>query len=300
MSPNDAHRRTEIVGIGLAVTAGASFGTLAIFGKLAYEEGADPLPLLAVRFAITSGLLVLFHVLTKRPLRVPARSAINLLLLGALGYGLEASLFFYALDFAPAGITSLIFFSYPLWTTLIALATKLERFNPRLFAALALGAGGVGTIFSIEATDPKGPLLALAAALVVAIYYLMAQVLARDVEATAAATWTALGATIALGAAFVVTRSRVPMGALGPASALGLATAISFVAMYGAIRRLGSARVAIASMMEPVTTLVLAATFLDERITLRVAFGAVLVVAALPILVARPEKGPAPMAPDTA
>jgi drug/metabolite transporter (DMT)-like permease len=46
----------------------------------------------------------------------------------------------------------------------------------------------------------------------------------------------------------------------------------------------GSARASVAAMMEPVTTLVLAAILLAQPITPRIAAGAALVVASLPIL----------------
>jgi drug/metabolite transporter (DMT)-like permease len=285
LSSSTHDRRNEIVGIGLSVAAGASFGTLAIFGKFAYERGADALPLLAVRFAITSLILLTFHMVMRRSLALPTRSAMKLLALGALGYAFEAALFFYALEFAPAGVVSLIFFSYPLWTTLIALATRIERFHPRVAAALVLGTTGVATIFSINTADPKGPLLAFGAAIAVAVYFLLAQIFTEDVEPASAATWTAMGATIAYASALLVTDWSFPASAVGPAAALGLATAFSFVTIYAAIARLGSARVAIASMMEPVTTVILAAMFLEEPITLRIAIGAVLVVSALPVLV---------------
>lgn len=300
MTPRSHDRRNELAGIALAVAAGGSFGTLAIFGKLAYEEGADAFPLLAIRFAATSLLLLAFHLVTGRSLALPRAKALRLTLLGALGYGFEASLFFFALEYAPAGVVSLIFFSYPLWTTLIALATKLEPFHPRVFGALILGTVGVATIFSIEMGDLRGPLLAFGAAVAVAIYFLLAQLFTRDVEPAAAATWTAFGATAALSIALLFTSWDFPIGALAPAGALGLATAFSFVAIYAAIARLGSARVAIASMIEPVTTVILAALFLGERITLRIAVGAILVVAALPILATRGrEEGARTVAPDT-
>ena len=76
----------------------------------------------------------------------------------------------------------------------------------------------------------------------------------------------------------------LPVGAAVPALALGVASAVAFVALYAAISRLGSSRAAVATMLEPVTTVVLGAIFLDEDITLRIALGATLVVAALPVL----------------
>ncbi|MDQ3981107.1 MAG: DMT family transporter [Actinomycetota bacterium] len=69
--------------------------------------------------------------------------------------------------------------------------------------------------------------------------------------------------------------------------------------LFRAIALIGSARAAVASMLEPVATVVLAALLLDESITLRVVLGAVLVVSALPVLATSPPvaDSPAPAGP---
>jgi drug/metabolite transporter (DMT)-like permease len=74
------------------------------------------------------------------------------------------------------------------------------------------------------------------------------------------------------------------------AVALGLITALAFVALYGSIKMIGSSRSSIAMMLEPVTTVLLAAIFLEESLTLRIALGAALVVAALPLLASAPAR----------
>ena len=272
------------MGIGLALIAAVSFGTIAIFAKYAYEAGAQAVPLLAVRFTVTALLLIAYVRATRGDMAVGRRKVVRLLVLGALGYGVEATFFFMALERAPASIVGLVFYSFPMWTTLLALGFKLERFDRKLLVALVLGMIGVGSIFSITTTSLSGPLFALAAALVVAMFYVAAQILTTDTPSSVAATWTAIGAAGALGLVALTMRSGLPAAAFGHAVAIGVVTAIAFIAMYGAIVRIGSSRAAIANMVELVTTIVLAALLLGEEITARVAIGAVLVLAAIPIL----------------
>lgn len=277
-------RRTELVGIGFALIAAVSFGTLAIFAKYAYEEGAEAVPLLAVRFTVTALLLIAYVAARKGNLRVGRAKIGRLLALGALGYGVESTFFFMALERAPASIVGLVFYSFPLWTTLLALSLKLERFDKKLLVALLLGTIGVGSIFSITSTSLAGPLFALAAAIVVAMFYISAQMLTADTPSSVAATWTAIGAAGALWAVAAIMQAGLPMAALGHAVLLGVATAIAFITMYAAIVRIGSSRAAIANMAELVTTIILAALLLGEDITVRIAIGALLVLSAIPIL----------------
>lgn len=211
----------------------------------------------------------------------------KLALLGAVAYAGESTLFFTALRLAPAAVVSLVFYSYPLWTSGLGFATGIEPFRWRLVAALVLGLAGVVTIFTIPSTGLAGPLIALVAALCVSVYYVLAQILARGVAPPASAAWTATGAAAALGTASLVAGQDVPAAALPYAAGLGLATTVAFVLMFAAIDRIGSARTTVASTMEPVTTVMLAALILGESLSWRVGLGAILVVGTLPVLAVR-------------
>lgn len=283
MTLSRSHRH-EITGIALAVLAAIAFGTLAISAKLAYRAGADPFPLLAARFALAALLLSAYHALRRRSLRVQKKLFIRLLLGGGLLYGFEATLFFAALQRASAAVVALVFYSYPIWTTLLSFLTKLERFRWSTLAALLLGGTGVVLVFSLPSTSLAGPILAVSAALAVAIYFIFIQMLLRDVEPSVAAMWTSAGAAVALTVATIVTGQALPIAAFGPAFALALASAFAFVTLYEAITRIGSARSSIAAMLEPVTTIALAAIFLAENLSPRILLGGALIISVLPVL----------------
>jgi drug/metabolite transporter (DMT)-like permease len=258
---------------------------VAILVELAYARDADATALLAARFAVTAAALWVFGRLRRAP-RPATRTLLRLLALGALGYAFESSLFFAALEHAPASLVGLVFYSYPLWTALLAALTGLERLRMRTAVALGLGSTGVALIFTLSLDDPVGPLLALGSALAVAIYLVVAQVVLAGIEPLLAATWTAAGAAAVLAPIAVVTGQRVPTAAWPHALGIGALTALAFLGLYGGIARLGSARTAIATMLEPVTTVVLAAVVLGETLSLRVIAGAALILAALPVIVA--------------
>jgi drug/metabolite transporter (DMT)-like permease len=290
--------RPEVAGVTLAALAAVAFGTLAISAKFAYRAGADPLPLLATRFWLASLLLVAYHLVRRRSLLVERKILIRMTLGGGRIYGLEATLFFAALQRAPASIVGLVFYSYPLWTILLGLATRLERFRWSTMAALVLGSTGVALVFSLPTTSPAGPLLALAAAVAVAIYYIVIQVLLRDVSPSVAAMWTSAGAAVGLTIVSLVRGETLPLAALGPAFALAVASALAFALLYEAVNLIGSARSAIAAMLEPVTTVLLAAILLGEDLNARIIIGAALIVSVLPLLAGAGRNKAGPPAPD--
>lgn len=284
--------RQDLAGVALGAGAAVAFGTLAISAKFAYGAGADPAPLLAARFALAAILLAAYNALLRRRLTVGRSLLIKLTLAGGLLYGLEASLFFAALERAPAGPVTLIFYSYPLWTTLIAFSASLESFHWRLIVALLLGSIGVSLVFSLPATGLAGPLLAGGAAVTVAVYIVYMEVLLKGVAPSVAAMWTSAGAAVAVWIASLVTGQEMPGAALPWAGALAVASAIAFAALYESISRIGSSRAAVAAMLEPVTTVALAALFLGEELTVRVVAGAVLVISTLPVLAGRHREAP--------
>jgi drug/metabolite transporter (DMT)-like permease len=211
-----------------------------------------------------------------------------MMLLGGIGYAFESTLFFMALQHAPAAVVGLVFYSYPLWTTLLALAIGFERFRTRIALALVCGTAGVSLIFSLRSSSLTGPLLALSAAVAVALFLIAVQKASAGMDPFNVALWTATGAAISLSVVAVAARGSLPRAALPFAAALGLVTALAFVALYGSISRIGSSRSSIAMMLEPVTTVILAALFLSESLTVRIAVGAALVATALPLLASAP------------
>jgi len=281
----DLRASGEVRGIGLAVGSGVAFGTIAIVAKLAYDKGADSLPLLGARFALATLMIATYCLVTGRRFWPGGRAAVKLLILGGFGYGFEASLFFLALEHAPAGVVGLIFYSFPIWTNIIGIATGLEAPSPRVLIALIVGTVGVASIFAVSGVGLLGPLLALAAALVVAVYMILSQIVLRKQDAPTTALWTSGGAALTVGTAALLAGDRLPADAWPHASMLALASAVAFLLLYEAIKRIGSSRSAIANMIEPITTVLLAALILGEELTLRIGIGAVLVISALPILV---------------
>lgn len=278
----------DVRGIVVASVAAIVFGTFAVLAKLAYRDGAELLPLLATRFSIACVLLALYNVATRRSLWPGRRHAVRLLLLGGLAYSGEAALFFMAAERAPAAVVGLVFFTYPTWTALLAFATRMERYSHRTAAALVLGSAGVVVIFSIRLESLAGPLFALGAAMSLAVYLLIAQVLAAPVASSVAATWVSAGAALAFLTGTLVTGTSLAKEAVDETVLLGVASAIAFALLYWAISLIGSTRVTIAGTLEPVSTIALSALLLGETVTARVLVGAVLVVAALPVLATTP------------
>lgn len=275
----------EVVG-GLLVALGSLFfGAVVVLGAFGIRAGLPVPSMLAFRFGIGAVLLAAIVIAMRRP-RMPARGErLGALLLGSAGYAVESAMFFSALERGTAAAATLLFFTYPVFTT--AYWTVLRRRAPsnRVLGALALSVGGagivVGTSGGISITF-VGVAFALGAAAVYAFYLTGADAVFRRTPPLTAALWTGGSASLGLfaynaGLGGLVTPSGWDQW--WPVVLMGSFTTGAFICLLAGIRRLGAVRTAIIGATEPLSSAVLAWIFLDQVVTAGVAVGGALIVA---------------------
>ena len=74
----------------------------------------------------------------RRPCWPAPGERLAVFLLGAVGYAIESTFFFLALDRGTAAAVALLFYAYPAIVTLVELATGTARPSARLVGAIAL------------------------------------------------------------------------------------------------------------------------------------------------------------------
>jgi drug/metabolite transporter (DMT)-like permease len=285
----------------MCIGSAAGFGAMAVFGKLAYDEGATVGTLLSVRFALAA---VLFWVLLLAGgeagpgLRGLARRDLLMALgLGAFGYAAQAGCFFAALDRIDASLLSLLLYTYPSMVAVTAILLRRERADGRRFTALALASGGLVLVLAnAEAgtLDPVGAALALAAAMVYTTYILTSQGIAGRISPTVLSALVCTGATVTLtaGAALVGDLQPAAVTATGWGWLLSLAVVSTVVAVslfFAGLKRVGPTSAAILSTAEPVVTVILAFLVFGELLgPLQLVGGGLVIVAVLVLASHRP------------
>lgn len=290
-------------GLALAILAAFGFSFKAIFVKLAYPYGVDAITLLVLRmaFALPVFLWVGFSA-SRGASRLSGREWAGVVAMGLAGY-YGASVFdFLGLQYISAGLERLILFTYPTLTLLFSMAMTRRLASRREVAALALCYLGIGAAFWHDlnlAADPAtiwlGSGLVFGSALCYAIYLSgSAPLIARLGTARSAALAT-LVSTVAVFGHFLATlpleRLQQPLPVYGYGLAMGLfCTAMPVFAQAAAIRRLGSAQVALVSMLGPLATIGFAGWLLAEPLSLAQLIGAALVIAGIALVSRRPRQ----------
>lgn len=284
------------LGTSLALFSAACFGTIAIFGKLAFKAGLRVDQLLALRYGIAALILTAMVILAGniRALLRP-RTALNILL--GMSYGGQALLFFAALRSVPASLAELTLFLYPALVLLGAWAF-LDHRRPGTRQLVAVGASflGIGLLIGSVAwriTPDFG--FALLAPVLYAAYLMIVQPATRHQPTLVTSTSITVGAGILwVLIAGVGGHLTLPTGQLAWLSLGGLVAFPSLLgvpALMGAIRHLGSGRVALLGTVEPVVTLFFAVILLREALSPVQVLGAVVVLASVLLVTWVPNPG---------
>ena len=270
------------------LASGAAFGAMAVFGKLAYDEGASVGTLLAVRFSLAAALfwvLVPLHELRA----LGARDVRAGLALGACGYALQAGCYFVALGRIDASLLALLLYTFPALVAAAAVVLGRERLGGRHVIAVFLAAGGLTLAVAgagAGALDPLGVALGLGAAVVYSTYILVSDGIAGRVRPRVLATLVCTGAagTLIVGSAL--------LGELRPSDLTGegwawlaclavVSTVAAISLFFAGLERVGPTSAAILSTVEPLVTVALAFAVFGERLGTIQLLGGLLVLAAV-------------------
>lgn len=286
--------KPEARGTLAVVGSSLGYGALAVLAKLAFEAGVRVLPLLGWRFVIGSGLLWAFVLLTGRPVPV-GRRATGVVLLGAL-YAGNSLAFMVGLERIPASLASLVFFTYPAVTVVMARFVSREPLTARRLLCLGLATAGCALTVGqgVTGADPTGVAWVLLGVLLISAFIVASHgVLSRVPPLGGTAVLLTTTAAVLGLAAMFVTGPGVPLEprALLLLAALGIvSTAIPVTLFLLGIQWIGPGRAAILSTLEPVVTVSLAALVLDELMSPGQLLGGALILAGAIWL--RLERGP--------
>lgn len=272
----------------IAVSA-TGFGSMAILAKIAYAAGVELPTMLFMRFAIAGIALASVMVLMRR--RWPrGRDLLVLVLMGAVGYVGQSYCYFASLQHASAGVTALLLYLYPSLVALLGWAVLRRPLTPARVVAIALAlAGSAMTIAGALHSTALGMLLGASAALIYAIYILVGEGVTPRVGSLPSSTVIILAAAGVYGAVWLQGPAVLPGNPTAWAAVLGIAllsTVVAILTFFVGLRKLGAADASTVSTLEPLTTIVLAALFLGERLSGLQILGGVVILAAV-VLIAR-------------
>jgi drug/metabolite transporter (DMT)-like permease len=279
------------LGLGLVLVSAIGFGSGGLFAKPVYAAGVGVVTLLAWRFLLAAALswvTVAMRPDARRAIRtMPPRVRLYALVLGVL-YVAGSGTYYASLETVPLSLAALIVCLYPPVVAVLALRFGRRLPGARAWAVLGIALLGVtlalGGIDGATAPPVAGLALAVASPLVYACWMILAARLSgertgrtgRDAGGgTSASVATSVMMTVTAAvfwAMALVTGTPILPGTF-PAEAwpaiVGLAVVGTFIpiqAIYAGAQRVGAARAALLSTIEPLWAITLASLIYGERL----------------------------------
>jgi len=254
-------------------------------------RGIPPFTGVALRFAIAAVLLTAYARLMRIPLAATNRRDRRLRILHAVltfcgSYGVV----FWAEQWVPSGLASVLFATFPLLVAVMAhFALPAERMTVQVLVGIGLGFAGIAIIFAEDFELLGGSMVAVAS-----VVMLLSPLVAAFVS-VAVKRWgsgmhpvpfNAVAMVLAAGIMGVVAalfeRHRLLVLDPGPLAALlymAIAgTAITFPLYFWLLEHMQARQVALIGYGTPVVALFLGAVFMDEPMTVRTWVGSAMVV----------------------
>lgn len=280
----------QLTGILLIAISAASFGTLAIFGRVLYADGLDTFTMLFLRFGLAA-LLMLVILIVRRETLPRGKILLQLVGMGALGYVGQSFSYLTAIKYASAGLVALLLYLYPSFVFVLSMIVLREKVTWVKVAALVLALIGTALTVDPAGGQIQGILLAICAALIYSVYIIIGTNVMKHVSPVQSSVVIFASAGTVYGVLMAANGVHLPATNTGWINITGIvlvATVIPVVTFLAGLERIGPTSAAMLSTLEPVVTVLLAVWIFDERLKAIVMLGGGLILAAV-ILLTRAE-----------
>lgn len=283
VAASKASRRTFWYGFWFAVSGAILFSAKAVVAKLTYRHGVNALTVMGFRmmfafpFFAAIAAVQMWHVRQGRLVALTCKQAVQVVVLGFIGYYLSSYLDFLGLQYISAGLERLILFLAPTMVLLLS-ATFLKRpILRKQWIALALSYVGVTMVFiqdiSLGGNNVLlGSMFVLGSVISYSLYLIGSGELLKIIGATRLVAYAMTVSCIICTIHFLLVYSWA--GLVQPMAVYQLSiihatanTVVPTFIMMWAVALIGAPMAAQLGLIGPVSVLFLAAWFLNEPIT---------------------------------
>lgn len=281
------------------------FGLFPVFGLVAFQA-FSPSAVAAWRLIVGSLVLVALAVRMHGRAAIPPRREVPRLIFGSwMGVGLNQLLFLEGLSRSTAVHAGLLVTLIPVFTVLVAILARQERFSIQVALGILVAAAGKGVLFFYghdESGAPPGQtlgnLMMVGNAFCYASYLVMMRPLAQRHPPVALLAWMYVG-SLAFLPYFMLQVPLIPAEVSGPALrsllyVLLAPTLLAYLLNTYALARVSASTTAVYIYLQPLISAAGGVLVLNEKIGGHVFVAALLLFAGVGLVVLRPPSQAAP------
>jgi len=280
---------TPKIGYAAIALSSLCFGFLGSMGKFGFALGYTPLSLLTVRFTLAALMMwAVALVVGIKKYAVTPRFQLWLVAQG-VAYASTSLGFFFALQHLPAGLVSIVFYIHPLITIITASLLWKERLGRAVLVAALLAVLGTALVSQDGTTNLSTSLVGFAWVTFSALSYSAFTLLGQKstaqqnalVVTTYSITYCALFLILLNPPLYMFDGSlTVDMWLIGLFIGL-VSSALAILLYIVGVKAVGAAKASIASALEPLSGVFIAALLLGERLRPLQWFGVLTVILAV-------------------
>lgn len=283
-------KNRRLVGTAFTFCAALGFSIVPAFAKSAYENGANALGVMTVRFSIATVLLVVARFVFGRKESWPTpRRTLELLLIGAVGITAVSLTYFIAIDDIDTSLAIVLWYVYPVFVVAVSWVFLGRRPRRNVFVALPFTLAGIAiTAGEVSGGSGGAITLVMVSSLLFSFYILGLDKASKGVGLLTNVTVLTLGTSI--GYWVVCLTPITPLEPQFPddmrtwvliATLAVFGTTVPFLCSVSGLTRLEAATYSVITTIEPVLGIAVAVIFLSEPVTIERFVGAALVIGAL-------------------
>lgn len=277
--------RREFLAIALVLWFTISFALTNSMAGLAYKGGADPLTVATARFIVPTLVLALALWVTGARFSLPKSDAIAAVILGLITAGFSFSIL-NAIEILGVSLAVLIFFLFPLFTSLIVAVMGWEKLTATTIAAALVAFAGLALIFGVngESLAILGIIYALVGAFGLALVSAVSSRVIRSGDSRQVTFYiVSTAAIVFIAFSLILNDPQLPQTGSGWVGIAGTSVfyACGIIGYFAAIAKIGPAKATLYSYVEPLFTMFAAYLFLGELLAPLQIVGALIVVGAL-------------------
>jgi drug/metabolite transporter (DMT)-like permease len=239
-----------------------SFGFLPIFAKFVYIYGMNVYDMLFYRFLIAS-LIIFLYLHFRKEFYIPKLNVlISLVLLGSIGYFSQSLLYLSSINYIPVSVAVLLLYSYPSIVSLIAFLLKIDKITFKIIIALILGFIGIYLIANPSYNlNIFGVSFAIGAAIVYSMYIVTSSRVIKNIYAELASFFIMVSSMMSFFFVSLIINGKIQFNY--PAflfcfAMAAISASLAISTFFMGLRIIGPTKASIISLLEPLTSTILA------------------------------------------
>ncbi len=264
------------------IVSGIIFGLMPLFVKIIINNGSNTISLVFYRFLFAIPLLILINLKLKIDLRITKDEFKDLAFISLFGYAPTAILLFLSYGYIPTGLATSLHFIYPILVTVGSVVFYKEKLNPKKAISAILCTIGIFLFLneiSISKDNFMGVILASLSGVTFAYYLIkLEKSNLRLMPTFKMILYLSTISSLALLAYGLVTQSLTIKITIGAVSLLQIG-----------VKFIGAQNASILSTTEPITSVIIGVTLLNDDINAKIILGILLIVLSVILISIHPK-----------